>query len=94
MSSRILEVMMLVEEVAFRKMDQRIASYLLQRFLIEENLPVIVATHDEIASELGTAREVVSRVLKDFERLGAIVIARSRISILNSSILRAVGEHR
>ena len=40
---------------------------------------VPAVTHEEIADELGTVREVVSRVLKDFQRLGEITIARSRI---------------
>ena len=84
MSARIVEVMMLVEEVAFHKMDQRIAAYLLQQF---SGTPLNI-THEEIAAELGTAREVVSRVLKDFERHGAIAISRSRIDLLSESMLR------
>jgi CRP/FNR family transcriptional regulator len=84
MSARIVEVMMLVEEVAFHKMDQRIAAYLLQRF----SNATLAITHEEIAIELGTAREVVSRVLKDFERHGAIAIARNRLEMLNESKLR------
>ncbi len=94
MSSRILEVMMLVEEVAFRRMDRRIAAFLLQRSQGSAGShPVITTTHEELAAELGSAREVVSRVLKDFERLGAIGIGRGRIEILNPAVLHDLSEH-
>ena len=53
-------------------------------------------THAEIAADLGTAREVVSRLLKEFERLGAISLARGRITLNDSDLLRglATGEAR
>ncbi len=93
MSSRIVEVMMLVEEVAFRRMDRRIAHFLLQRFRdLEVSQTAIETTHEEIAAELGTAREVVSRVLKEFERNGAIGIARGRIELRDPVVLRQISE--
>ena len=60
--------------VAFGKMDRRVAGLLIQRFSRDR---AFAATHEELAVELGTAREVVSRLLKDFERMGAIAMART-----------------
>jgi len=59
MARRLVEVMTLVEEMAFAKMDRRVANLLLQRFSCSRAFP---ATHEELAAELGTAREVVSRL--------------------------------
>jgi CRP/FNR family transcriptional regulator len=92
-SERLAEVMSLVEEVAFRKMDQRLARYLDEIFQREGGAaPAVEVTHAQIASELGTAREVVSRLLKEFERLGAIELSRGRISLLDRPLLRTVAE--
>jgi CRP/FNR family transcriptional regulator len=76
---RLIDVMTLVEEVAFRRMDQRLAEYLRLRVA---NDGIVMATHEDIASELGTAREVVSRLLASFAHQGAIVLSRGRIQIL------------
>jgi CRP/FNR family transcriptional regulator len=85
MAQRLVEVMTLVEEIAFARMDRRVAGLLLQRFSLDR---AFAATHEELAIELGTAREVVSRLLKDFERMGAIAIARGRLELRNASFLR------
>jgi CRP/FNR family transcriptional regulator, anaerobic regulatory protein len=82
---RFVEVMTLVEEIAFAKMDRRVAGLLLRRFSLDRAFAV---THEELATELGTAREVVSRLLKDFERAGAILMARGRLELRNASLLR------
>lgn len=88
MASRVIDVMVLVEELAFRKMDNRLARLLLQRFTQRERpLRVISTTHEELAAELGTAREVVSRLLKEFERIGAVRIGRGRVELLDETIL-------
>ena len=90
-SSRLTEVMSLVEEVAFRRMDQRLARRLSERF--DRNAEPdggIEITHAEIAADLGTAREVVSRLLKEFERLGAIGLARGRILVHDAPLLRTL----
>ena len=88
-SSRLTEVMSLVEEVAFRRMDQRLARRL--EDLLAEGGSVEI-THADIAADLGTAREVVSRLLKEFERLGAISLSRGRILLRDGSILRDLTE--
>jgi CRP/FNR family transcriptional regulator len=48
----------------------------------------VAATHEEIAAELGTAREVVSRLLKDFAGAGAIEVGRGRVELRDEAILR------
>jgi CRP/FNR family transcriptional regulator len=90
MARRLVEVMTLVEEIAFNKMDRRVAGLLLQRFSSDRAFAV---THEELATELGTAREVVSRLLKDFERTGAIMMARGRLELRDASFLRDLAGH-
>ena len=85
MAHRLVDVMTLAEEIAFGKMDRRVAGLLVQRFSRDR---AIAVTHEELAAELGTAREVVSRLLKDFEGMGAIAMARGRLELRNASLLR------
>lgn len=88
-AARLTEVMSLVEEVAFRRMDQRLARRL-HDLLGHDVVPrgSVEITHAELAADLGTAREVVSRLLKEFERLGAITLSRGRIAVKNAALLR------
>lgn len=87
LSLRLEEVMYIVEEIAFQRKDKRIANFLLDRF--EQSTDGIIRiTHEEIASELGTAREVVSRLLKDFEYKGAVSLSRGKIKIISSNKLK------
>jgi len=79
LSERLAGVMELISEVAFRRMDERLMDYLIER---SEN-GRLAATHQMIADDLGTSREVVSRLLKDFERRGIVRLSRSSISIID-----------
>jgi CRP/FNR family transcriptional regulator len=92
-ASRLAEVMSLVEEVAFRRMDRRLARRLLDLLADHSNGQVEI-THADLAADLGTAREVVSRLLKEFERVGAVQLTRGRILSQNMATLRglAAGE--
>jgi len=87
-SSRLTEVMSLVEEVAFRRMDQRLARRLAGLLIDDSSGGSVEITHADIAADLGTAREVISRLLKEFERLGAIGLARGRILLRDRAVLR------
>jgi CRP/FNR family transcriptional regulator len=90
MSQRILDMMSLIEEITFGKMDRRVAHFLVEKFTGEGTfLRSIHITHEQIADELGTAREVVSRLLKEFERHGALELARGRVRLVNEGILRS-----
>ncbi len=79
LSDRLSEVMMIVEQVAFQRMDKRLALFILEH---DDNGPIQI-THETIALELGTAREVISRLLKNFEKQGMIKLSRGSIQILN-----------
>jgi len=81
-SMRFSEVMWLVEQILFRRMDQRIAAFLIEMAIITES-DVLTLSHQEIADNLGTAREVVSRILKYLENDGLVEISRKEIKILN-----------
>jgi CRP/FNR family transcriptional regulator len=83
-ADRIADLMQLVEEVAFGQMDQRLAAYLMER------APLIEATHQQIADELGTVREVVSRRLKQFEQRGLVQLERGLVRIHNVERLRRI----
>jgi len=89
MAQRLVDVMTLVEEIAFGKMGLRLAHLLCRRFA-NNGLPLrtISTTHEEIARELGTAREVVSRLLKELERLRVLETARGRILLRDEDAWR------
>lgn len=81
LSQRIAHLMALVDDVAFRRVDQRLASRLL---LQREADPT---THQMLADELGTSREVVSRILETFQHAGMIRLGRKRIEIVDRNAL-------
>lgn len=90
MSQRMSDMMSLIEEITFGKMDNRIAHFLIEKFTGEGTfLRSIHITHEQIADELGTAREVVSRLLKEFEKAGALELGRGRVRMTNERLLRA-----
>jgi CRP/FNR family transcriptional regulator len=78
---RLAQVMTLVEEVAFRRLDARLAQLLVQRG------PVVAATQQKLAEELGSVREIVSRLLRQFEERGWVKLGRSRITVRDSRAL-------
>lgn len=88
-SHRISDLMHVVEEVAFERLDKRLAQRLLDRAGADGT---VIATHQEIATELGSAREAVGRLLKELERRGLIAMTRGRISLQNLSGLTALAE--
>jgi cAMP-binding proteins - catabolite gene activator and regulatory subunit of cAMP-dependent protein kinases len=79
-SSRMAEVMELVEEIAFRHVDERLAEWLASEASKVADRRV-AATHQSLADHLGTSREVVSRILKDWESRGALSIGRGTIAL-------------
>jgi CRP/FNR family transcriptional regulator len=86
MAARLSDVMWTLEQVAFSSMDRRVASYLVEQRAITQCDDLSI-THDEIARDLGTAREVVSRMLKYFQNEGWIIQGRGKISIKDYSAL-------
>jgi CRP/FNR family transcriptional regulator len=81
---RLAEVMQLVEEVAFRRLDERLAQLLIRRG------PVIEATHQKLADELGSVREIVSRLLRSFEARGWVKLERERMTVTDPKGLAAL----
>ena len=86
---RMSGLLALIEEVAFGRIDTRLARLLLDRMGVDGHITV---THQDLAVELGTAREVVSRQLKDFERRGLVALERGRLVIRDPRGLRPVAE--
>jgi CRP/FNR family transcriptional regulator len=84
LSERMAHLMTLIDDVAFRRVDQRLASRLL---LHSEPLTI---THQMLADELGTTREVVSRTLEAFQESGMLRLGRKKIEILNRHALDRV----
>jgi CRP/FNR family transcriptional regulator len=80
-SDRLTLVLELVQEVAFGRLESRLGEYLVAR---AEN-DLLRATHQAIANDLGTSREVISRILKDLERAGLISLSRSEIRLTGLS---------
>jgi CRP/FNR family transcriptional regulator len=84
MAERLADLMALVEAVAFQRLDQRLAALLCARG------PQLHATHQQLADELGTVREIVSRLLRRFERDGWVVLGRERIDVADAAALQRV----
>lgn len=93
LARRLSDVIETVEEVAFRRLDERVAAHLLGQASIGAGEDLYVeTTHEAVATELGSSREVVSRVLKEFEREGLVVLARGVIHITDTPGLRRKAE--
>lgn len=88
---RLAALMAVIEEVAFSRIKSRLARFLLDR---RDAAGRVRLSHQEIAAELGSAREVVSRQLKAFERRAWIALDRRRIDVLDVAALKAVMDER
>ncbi len=86
--NRISDLMLLLEDVAFGRKDVRLAAFLLKN--AKQNGDVLELTHRQLAVELGTAREVVSRLIKDFERKGLVNLGRNRITVLQRNRIQDI----
>lgn len=84
-AERFADLMALIEAVAFQRLDQRLAAALLGHG------SVLHTSHQALADQLGTVREIVTRLLKQFERSGWVRLARERIDIVDAAGLRSVG---
>jgi len=83
-ANRVADLVVTMQDVLFRGIPERLARALMAR----ESAGVVAATHQTLAAELGSAREVVSRILQRFERDGLIAIERGRIVIADREALR------
>lgn len=83
---RMSDIMRLVQQVTFHRLDLRLAC-LLGKFFGDQHTMTIQVTHDQLAKELGTKREVVSRLLKEFEHMGCIHLHRGQIELISEDVL-------
>jgi len=78
LSQRLVEVFSLLQDIVFGKLDQRLLDYLVEK--AENN--TLQITHKAIAQDLGSSREVISRLLKDMEQKGLLRISRKKITLI------------
>lgn len=81
-SMRFSEAMWVMEQILFMKMDRRLAMFLLEEASLEDG-DTITLTHEQIAGHMGSAREVISRMLKYFSGEGIVSVSRKGIRILD-----------
>ncbi len=91
MASRFSEVMWVMEQVLFMSFDKRLALFLIDQSNLD-GTDEIHSTHEKIANHLGTAREVVTRMLKYFQNEGMVSINRGTIEILDRDKLMLLAE--
>ncbi len=90
-SKRITDLFLMIDEVAFQRIDVRLAQKLQE---LAQGSAEIHTTHQQLAAELGSAREVVSRQLQEFQRRGWIVQTRGTITLNDPVALAALAQHR
>lgn len=88
-SKRITDLFFVIEEIAFKRMDIRLAQKLLE---LRGEATTLHLTHHQLSVELGTAREVISRQLKEFERRGWLGLGRGAIEFLDVSAIRQLAQ--
>ena len=91
LSSNFSEVMWLMEQIMFKSFDKRLAAFLLEESRVEDT-PLLKITHEKIAAHLGTAREVVTRMLRYFQSEGMVALTRGAIEITDPKKLETMAE--
>ena len=91
MSSNFSELMWLMEQIMWRSFDKRLAAFLLEEILVEDSTELKI-THEKIANHLGTAREVVTRMLRYFQSEGMVKLTRGAVEVVDEKKLRSLAE--
>ena len=91
LSGHYSELMWLMEQIMWKSMDKRLAQFLLEECRLEDSR-VLKITHEKIASHLGTAREVVTRMLRYFQGEGMVLLTRGTVEITNEERLSALAD--
>lgn len=86
LSSRMSDVMWILEQILFMSVDKRLASFLIEQAQLEES-DTLMITHEQIANHLGSAREVVSRMLRYFTKEGLVEVKRGRVILTDKKNL-------
>ena len=89
MASRFSDVMWLMEQIMWKSFDKRLAAFLLEESTLEGD-STLKLTHEIIANHLGTAREVVTRMLRYFQSEGMVKLARGTVEITDEEKLRQI----
>lgn len=89
MATRFSEVMWLIEQIMWKSIDKRLASFLLSESALEDSV-VLKITHEAIANHLGTAREVVTRMLRYFQNEGYVKLMRGTVELVDVSSLETL----
>ena len=92
-SGRFSEVMWLMEQVMWKSFDKRLAGFLLEESRLENTLELRI-THEKIANHMGTAREVVTRMLRYFQGEGLVALTRGTVTLSDPKALEALAEGR
>lgn len=90
-SSRFTEVMWLMGQIMWQSFDKRLAAFLLEESALEDT-PVLKITHEKIAGHMGTAREVVTRMLRYFQSEGMVKLTRGAVEITDRQKLRQLAQ--
>ena len=88
-SSNFSELMWLMEQIMWKSLDRRLAAFLLEESALEDS-PLLKITHEKIASHMGTAREVITRMLRYFQSEGMVKLTRGTIEITDEKKLRTL----
>lgn len=91
MASRFSDVMWLMEQIMWKSMDKRLASFLLEETRLEQS-SLLQITHERIANHMGTAREVITRMLRYFQNERLVKLTRGTIQVLDSKKLQLISE--
>ena len=91
MASRFSDVMWLMDQIMFKSFDVRLAEFLLEESNVEQS-DILTITHEKIANHMGSAREVVSRMLKYFQTEGLVKLSRGNIEIADRKRLETMAE--
>ena len=89
MASRFSDVMWLIEQIMWKSMDKRVAAFLLEEASIEDTY-LLHITHENIANHLGTHREVVTRMLRYFQREDMVRLTRGAVELTDRAKLEAL----
>ncbi|MDY3017799.1 MAG: Crp/Fnr family transcriptional regulator [Blautia sp.] len=91
MGSRFTEVMWLIEQIMWKSFDKRLAAFLVEESILD-NTDSLKITHEKIANHLGTAREVVTRMLRYFQGEGLVKLSRGTIKLTDKKKLEEISE--
>ena len=91
LSSNFSELMWLMEQIMWKKFDERLAAFLLDECRLE-NTRTLTITHDKIANHMGTAREVVTRMLRYFQSEGMVKLTRGAVEVVDEDALEMLAE--